>query len=137
MLLIDNNDTGWQFCINCLFPFWWPGTIFDLFQLSGKLPEFKELRNIIGNGSKILEPQIFIIRAEMLSWQWTFLMSKARMIFDTSLYRNCSITQTFCLSRYRAIIFNRCTLFSKVQVEKISLFPKISYELVVYYEWWN
>lgn len=46
--------------------------------------------------------------------------------------QNCSITQTVCLSRYKAIIFNGCTLFSKAQVEKISLFPKVSYGLVVF-----
>ena len=49
------------FGINCLFPFLWTSTIFDLFQLSGKIPEFKELWNIIENGFKILESQIFIM----------------------------------------------------------------------------
>ena len=37
-----------------MFPFSWTGAIFD-FQLPGKIPEFKELRNIIGNGFKIVE----------------------------------------------------------------------------------
>ena len=60
--------------------------MFDLFQLSGKIPEFKELRNIIGNGFTILESQIFIIRVDMMSWSWAFLMSKARMIFKISWF---------------------------------------------------
>ena len=41
--------------------------IFDLFQLSGKILEFKELRNIIDNGFTILESQTFIIHVDMLS----------------------------------------------------------------------
>ena len=71
-------------CINCLFPFLWTGAIFDLFQLSGKIPEFKELRNIIDNGFTILESQIIIIRVDMLSWPWALLMSEARLIFKIS-----------------------------------------------------
>ena len=67
-----------------MFPLLWTGAIFDLFQLSGKIPEFKELQNIIGNGFTILESQIFIIQVDMLSWQWAFLMSKSQMIFKIS-----------------------------------------------------
>ena len=62
----------------------WTGAIFDLFQLSRKIQEFKELRNIIDNSFTILESQIFIIRVDMLSWPWALLMSKARMIFKVS-----------------------------------------------------
>ena len=40
--------------ISCFF-FLWTGTIFDLFQLSGKNPEFKELQNVIDNGFVIVE----------------------------------------------------------------------------------
>ena len=62
----------------------WTGTIFDLFQLTGKIAEFKELRNIVDNSFTILESQIFIIRVNLLSWPWALLMSKARMIFKIS-----------------------------------------------------
>ena len=34
---------------------------FDLFQLSRKIPEFKELWNIIDNGFTIIESQVFIM----------------------------------------------------------------------------
>ena len=40
---------------------------FDLFQLSGKIPEFKELWNNIDNGFTILESQIFIKGVDILS----------------------------------------------------------------------
>ena len=62
----------------------WNGTIFDLFQLSGTIPEFKEVQNVIDNGFTIQESQIFIIRVDMLSWLWALLMSKPRMIFKIS-----------------------------------------------------
>ena len=58
--------------------------MFDLFQLSGKIPEFKELQNIIDNGFTILESKILIIHVNMLSWPWALLMSKAQMIFKIS-----------------------------------------------------
>ena len=51
----------------------WTGTIFDLFQFSGKIPEFKELLNIIDNCVTILESQIFVIGVDMLSWPWALL----------------------------------------------------------------
>ena len=66
------------------FLFLWTATIFDLFQFSGKIPEFKELQNVIDNGFTTLESQFFIIRVSMLSWPWALLMSKARMIFKIS-----------------------------------------------------
>ena len=49
------------------FLFLWTGTIFDFFRLSGKIPEFKNLPNIIDNGFAILESQICIIHVSMLS----------------------------------------------------------------------
>ena len=61
LILIDNNDTGWQFCMDSLFPFLWTGTLFDLFQLSRKIPEHKELQNIIDNSFTILASQICIM----------------------------------------------------------------------------
>ena len=54
----------------------WTGTIFDL--------QNNLLRNIIENGSIILQPQIFIIRVDILSWPWALLMSKTRMVFKIS-----------------------------------------------------
>ena len=67
-----------------MFCFLWTGTIFDLFQLSGKIQEFKELQNITDNGFILLESQIFIIPIDMLPWPWALLMSTAQMIFKIS-----------------------------------------------------
>ena len=53
--------------INCLFSFSWTSKKIDLLLLSGKIPEFKELQNIIDNEFEILESQIFNIGAVMLS----------------------------------------------------------------------
>ena len=44
---------GDNFVLIACFLFLWTGTIFDLSQLSRKIPEFKELRNIIDNGFTI------------------------------------------------------------------------------------
>ena len=70
--------------MDSLFPFLWTGTLFDLFQLSRKIPEHKELQNIIDNSFTILASKIFIIYVDMLSWPWALLMSKAQMIFKIS-----------------------------------------------------
>ena len=41
--------------------------MFDLFQLSGKIPEFKELQNIIDNGFIIIQSPSSIIHVNMSS----------------------------------------------------------------------
>ena len=67
LLLTDNNATGRKMFINCLFSFSRTSKKIDLLLLSGKIPEFKELRNIIDNAFEILESQIFNIGSGMLS----------------------------------------------------------------------
>ena len=59
----------------------WTGTIFDLFQLPGKISEFNKFRNIIHNGFAIAESQFFIIFVEMLPWPWICFLFYARMSF--------------------------------------------------------
>ena len=120
----------------------WTGTMFDLFQLSGKIPEFKELQNIIDNGFTILESQIFITRADMLSWPWALLISKARMIFKISWYSKSTadiivLHKQFFSGDIELSFSIGAHCLAKCKLKKISPFPKISYELVVYYEWWN
>ena len=67
LLLTGNNATGRKMFINCLFSFSRTSKKIDLLLLSGKIPEFKELRNIIDNAFEILESQIFNIGSGMLS----------------------------------------------------------------------
>lgn len=49
-----------NFVLTACFFFWWTGTIFHLFQLSGKILEFKELQNTFDNGFTIIESFVYI-----------------------------------------------------------------------------
>ena len=48
-----------------VFPFLWTGSIFDIFQLSGKIREFLNTINIVFT---IAKSQVSIIRVNLLSW---------------------------------------------------------------------
>ena len=74
-----------------MFPFLWTGALFDLYQLSGEISEFNELRNCIDNGFTKLVSQILVLLVNMLSWPWALLMFKARMFLKISLSSKSSV----------------------------------------------
>ena len=103
---------------------------------SSFLERFQIFRNY-GN-LEIIESQIFVICVDMLLWSLALLMSKAWMILiiswsSKSTAEIAASQNQFISANIRLIIFNRCTLFSKVQADA-SLFLKISYKIVFYYE---
>ena len=56
-------------------------------------------------------------------------------IIRDGIWYHTGFSKCVCVRRYRAIIFDKCTFFSKFQVEKICLFLKISYSLVPARSW--
>ena len=108
---LGNSDTGQQLLTNYLLFFLWTSTMFSFFQLSGKMPHFRQLWNII-ESCFIMDGLLSVsILIEIPSYSWALFASNDWIVFSSfSLSKVASLS---LFSLWYVLGFGRGLLFCR------------------------